>query len=80
MNRSSCLTDLAANTDAIENEVAAVVRISRRVAEECTRQIISESIGASLSKMEALSHQLCQVAKVKLKHSQGKNDSLQPHN
>ena len=71
MIRSSSLSDLAAHTDSIKTHTETVLTISRRVADESTRHTISESIGASLSKMELLSHQLCQVAKIKLKHCQG---------
>ena len=69
--RLSSLSELSIQTDAIKTEIGTVVKISRRVAEECTRHTISESIKASLSKMEVLSHQLCQVTKVKLKYCQG---------
>ena len=37
----------------------------------CGRVIIKERIVANLSKMEVLSHQLCLVTKVKLKHCPG---------
>ena len=73
-HRLSSLSELSIRTDAIKTEVVTVVRISRTVAEQCTRPSISENIGASLSTMELLSHQLCQVTKVKLKQCQG--DSL----
>ena len=48
-----------------------MLKVSKKVAEECTRKAISKSIEDKLSKMEVLSHQLCQVTKVKLKYSQG---------
>ena len=69
--RSSSLSDLATHTDSIEMEIKTVLEVSRRVAKECTRHAISKRIEISLSKMETLSHQLCQVTKVKLKHCQG---------
>ena len=69
--RSSSLSELAVHTDSIKTHVETVLTVSRRVADECTRHAISESIGASLSKMELLSHQLCQIARIKLKHCQG---------
>ena len=50
--------------------------ISKRVAEECTRPTIRDSIEARLSEIELLSHQLCLVTKVKLKHSAGKNSYI----
>ena len=50
--------------------------MTRRVVEECTVQSISENIGANLSKMETLSHLLCQVTKVKLRYCQGENVCL----
>ena len=69
------MSDLATHTDSIKAEIMIVLKVTRRVAEECTRQTISETIGANLSKVEALSHQLCQVAKVKLKHCRGEYHS-----
>ena len=53
-----------------------VVGISKRVTEECARRSVSDSIEASLSEIEVLSHQLCLVTKVKLKHSQGENGHI----
>ena len=74
--RSSSLSELAVHTDSLKTEVRSVLTITRKVAEECTRHTISESIEANLSKMEALSHQLCQVTMVKLRHCQGECNSL----
>ncbi len=74
--RSSSLSELTVHTDSIRTEIASVLVVTRRVVEECTVQSISENIGANLSKMEALSHQLCLVAKVKLRHSLGENVCL----
>ena len=69
--RSSSLSDLAAHTNSIKTQIKTMLKVSKKVAEECTRRAISLSIEDKLSKMEALSHQLCQVTKVKLKHCQG---------
>ncbi len=71
--RSSSLSELAAHTDAIRTEIASVLVVTKKVVEECAIQSINQNIEASLSKMESLSHQLCLVAKVKLKHCQGEN-------
>ena len=73
MYRSSSLSDLAAHTDSIKTQIKTVLKVSKKVAEECicTKRAISESIEGKLSKMDILSHQLCQVTKVKLKHCQG---------
>ena len=68
---SSSLGDLAEHTDLIKDEVQSVIGVSRKVAEECSIQYIKADIEANLSMMEALSHQLCQVTKVKFKHCQG---------
>ena len=68
--RSSSLSELAAHTDSILAEIASIVVVTRRVVDECSIQGISENIAAGLSKVETLSHQLCLVAKVKLKHCQ----------
>ena len=68
---SSSLGVLGAHTEAIKVEVLSVIDVSRKVAKECSIRSIKADIEASLSKMEALSHQLCQVTKVKLKHCQG---------
>ena len=68
---SSSLGVLAAHTDSIKVEVQTVLSVSRKVAEECSIQSVKDDVVASLSKMEALSHQLCLVTKVKLKHCQG---------
>ncbi|XP_064389765.1 uncharacterized protein LOC135337740 isoform X3 [Halichondria panicea] len=66
--RASSLSDLTGHTDSIRTEIKAVLVVTRRVVEECTVQSISENMGASLSKMETLSHQLCHVAKVKIRY------------
>ncbi|XP_064384751.1 uncharacterized protein LOC135333672 isoform X2 [Halichondria panicea] len=66
--RASSLSELTGHTDSIRTEIKAVLVVTRRVVEECTVQSISENMGASLSKMETLSHQLCMVAKVKLRN------------
>ncbi|XP_064384780.1 uncharacterized protein LOC135333688 [Halichondria panicea] len=68
--QSSSLSELTAHTDSIRTEIKAVLVVTRRVVQECTVQSISENIEASLSKMETLSHQLCKVAKVKLRYCQ----------
>ena len=75
--RSSSLSDLAAHTDSIETQIKTVLKVSKKVAKECTRRVISESIEDKLSKMEVLSHQLCHVTKVKLKHCQGEGQVWQ---
>ncbi|XP_064404111.1 uncharacterized protein LOC135349511 isoform X2 [Halichondria panicea] len=72
--RSSSLSELTGHTDSIRTEIASVLVVTRRVVEECTVQSISENMGASLSKMETLSHQLCQVAKVKLRYCLDQSD------
>ncbi|XP_064388722.1 uncharacterized protein LOC135336790 isoform X2 [Halichondria panicea] len=72
--QSSSLSELAAHTDSILAEIASVVVVTRRAVNECSIQSISENIAASLSKMETLSHQLCLVAKVKLKHCQNQSE------
>ena len=69
--RSSSLCGLSAHTDSIKTEVGTVVRISKKVAEECIRHTISGNIRVSVSKMEVLSHLLCQVSKVKVKNCHG---------
>ncbi|XP_064385275.1 uncharacterized protein LOC135334138 [Halichondria panicea] len=66
--QSSSLSELTAHTDSIRTEIKAVLVVTRRVVQECTVQSISENMGASLSKMEILSHQLCHVARVKLRY------------
>ncbi|XP_064384748.1 uncharacterized protein LOC135333670 isoform X2 [Halichondria panicea] len=66
--QSSSLSELTGHTDSIRTEIASVLVVTRRVVQECTVQSISENMGASLSKMETLSHQLCMVAKVKLRN------------
>ncbi|XP_064389780.1 uncharacterized protein LOC135337741 isoform X5 [Halichondria panicea] len=66
--RSSSLSELTGHTDSIRTEIASVLVVTRRVVQECTVQSISENMRASLSKMETLSHQLCQVTKVKLRY------------
>ncbi|XP_064385072.1 uncharacterized protein LOC135333968 isoform X2 [Halichondria panicea] len=66
--QSSSLSELTAYTDSIRTEIKAVLVVTRRVVQECTVQSISENMGASLSKMETLSHQLCHVTKVKLRY------------
>ncbi|XP_064384761.1 uncharacterized protein LOC135333677 isoform X2 [Halichondria panicea] len=66
--RSSSLSKLTDHTDSIRTEITSVLVVTRRVVQECTVQSISENMGASLSKMETLSHQLCIVAKVKLRN------------
>ena len=71
--RSSSLSELASHIDSIQTEIASVLQVARRVMEECKVRSISENIGASLSKIEALCHQLCLVAKFKFKHCQGEN-------
>ncbi|XP_064384971.1 uncharacterized protein LOC135333882 isoform X4 [Halichondria panicea] len=68
--RASSLSEVTDHTDSIRTEIASVLVVTRRVVEECTVQSISENMGASLSKMETLSHQLCMVAKVKLRNCQ----------
>ncbi|XP_064385255.1 uncharacterized protein LOC135334125 isoform X2 [Halichondria panicea] len=73
--RSSSLSELTGHTDSIRTEIASVLVVTRRVVEECTVQSISENMGASLSKMETLSHQLCHVAKVKLRYCLGTDQS-----
>ncbi len=74
--RSSSLSELTGHTDSIRTEIKAVFVATRRVVQECTVQSISENMGASLSKMETLSHQLYIVAKVKLRNCLGKNVCL----
>ena len=74
--RSSSLSELTAHTDSIRTEIKAVLVVTRRVVQECTVQSISENMGASLSKMETLSHQLCHVTKVKLRYCLGENVCL----
>ncbi|XP_064385250.1 uncharacterized protein LOC135334123 isoform X3 [Halichondria panicea] len=73
--RSSSLSELTAHTDSIRTEIASVLVVTRRVVEECTVQSISENMGASLSKIETLSHQLCHVAKVKIRYCLGTDQS-----
>ena len=68
---SSSLGVLAAHTDLIKVEVQTVLSVSRKVAEDCSIQSIKDDVVSGLLKMEALSHQLCQVTKVKLKHCEG---------
>ena len=69
---STSLGVLAAHTDSIKVEVQTVFRVSRKVAEECSIQSIKDDVLASLTKMEALSHQLCVtvVTKAKLNYCQ----------
>ena len=74
--RSSSLSDLAAHSDSIKAQIKTVLEVSKKVAGECTRRAISKSIEDKLSKMEVLSHQLCQVTKVKLKHCQGEGELI----
>ena len=74
--RSSSLSELTAHTDSIRTEIKSVLVVTRRVVEECTVQSIRANMRASLSKMETLSHQLCMVAKVKLRNCLGKNVCL----
>ena len=62
---------LTAHTDTIETKVRTILNVSRKVADECTIVSIKADIEASLSMIEALSHQLCQVTKVKLKNCKG---------
>ena len=64
---------MAGLTDSIKTEVEAVQTVCGRVAEECasSRNVISKSIGANVSTTEVVCHQLCLVAKVKLKYCQG---------
>ena len=69
---SSSLRVLAAHTDSIKVEVQTVLSVSRKVAEECSIRSIKDDVVDSLSNIEALSHQLCLVTKVKLKHCQGR--------
>ncbi len=71
--RSSSLSELTAHTESIQTEIVSVRGVTRKVAEECTIQSISDNIGASLSKMTSLSQQLCQVARVRLPSCQGEN-------
>ncbi|XP_064384980.1 uncharacterized protein LOC135333886 isoform X2 [Halichondria panicea] len=72
--QSSSLSELTGHTDSIRTEIGAVLVVTRRVVEECTVQSISENMGASLSKMKTLSHQLCQVTKVKLRYCLDQSD------
>ncbi len=71
--RSSSLSELRAHIDSIRTEIASVILLTRKIVVECTVQIIRKNMEASLSKMELLSHQLCQVTKVKVRHCQGEN-------
>lgn len=68
---SSTLESLAIQAELIEVEVQSVLDISRKVTEECTIQSIIDNIETNRSKIVMLSHQLCLVTKVKLKHCQG---------
>ncbi|XP_064385034.1 uncharacterized protein LOC135333939 isoform X4 [Halichondria panicea] len=66
--RSYSLSELTGHTDSIRTEIASVLVVTRRVVEECTVQSISENMGASLSKMNTLSHQLRRLVRVKLRY------------
>ncbi len=73
MYRSSSLSELTGHTMSIQTEIESVLGVTRRVAEECKIQTISDNIRASLSKMSILSHQLCHVARVRLRHCEGES-------
>ncbi len=75
--RSSSLSELTAHTKSIHSDIASVIGVTRKVAEECTIRSISDNIKASLSKMTTLSHQLFHVARVRLRYCQGENMCLQ---
>ena len=75
-HRSSSLSDLAAHTDSIMTQIKTVLKVSKKVAKECTRKTIRKGIEDKLSKIEVLSHQLCQVTKVKLKYCQGEGQVI----
>ena len=68
---SPSLGVLVAHTDSIKVEVQSVIDVSKKVAEDCSILTIKADIEASLSMVESLSHQLCLVTKIKLKHCQG---------
>ena len=68
---SSSLEVLVAHADSIKVEVQSVIDVSRKVADECSIPTIKADIEANLAMVEALSHQLCLLTKVKLKHCQG---------
>ena len=71
LHRSSSLSDLAAHMDSIETQIKTVLKVSKKVAKECTISTIRKSIEDKISLMEVLLHQFCQVTKVKLKHCKG---------
>ncbi len=74
---NSCSTSfslevLSRHTEAINREVQEVLRVSQEMVARCSIETIRCNMEDSLAKMDALSHQLCQVAKAKLKHCQSK--------
>ncbi len=71
--RSSSLSELSSHTESLQTEIVSVLGVTRRVAEECSIQSISDSIEARVSKMNTLSHQLCHVTRVKLRYCQGES-------
>ena len=62
---------MAAHTDLIKSQIKTVLEVSKKVAKQSTRRAICEEIRVKLSKIMSLSHQLCQVTKVKFKHCGG---------
>ncbi len=71
--RSSSLSELTGHTESIQTEIVSLLEVTRRVTEECSIQSISDNIESSFSKMDALSHQLCHVARVRLHYCQGES-------
>ncbi len=69
--RSSSLGELTSHTESIQTDIVSVIEVTRRVANECTIKSISDNIEANLSKLKTSSHQLCQVARVRLRYCEG---------
>ncbi len=70
-HRSSPLSELTAYTESIQTEIASVLRVTRKVAEECTIQSISDDIASSILDALALSHHLWFVSKIRFKYCEG---------
>ncbi|XP_064401864.1 uncharacterized protein LOC135347761 isoform X3 [Halichondria panicea] len=70
ISTSFSLEVLSRHTEAINREVQEVLRVSQEMVARCSIETIRCNMEDSLAKMDALSHQLCQVAKAKLKHCQ----------
>ncbi|XP_064385260.1 uncharacterized protein LOC135334127 isoform X2 [Halichondria panicea] len=68
--QSSSLSELTGHTDSIRTNVRSIRRLARKIVKEC-------NIGASLSKMETLSHKLGRLTEDKLGDCQGLAESVQ---